>query len=84
MAPNTWSMAWHADLVNRACLNERISQRRWQPLALPVVSAQSSSNEPFNPIHDAGHGRRVADINRRLSGSISRMMPSYTAEATAD
>lgn len=62
-------------MVNRACLSERISKRRRQPLAFPVVSEQSFTNEPAQAIHDASHDRYVADIKRRLSGSIGRMMP---------
>ena len=40
------------DLVNRACLSERISKRRRQPLAFHVVSEQSFTNEPVYAIHD--------------------------------
>jgi hypothetical protein len=37
------------DLVNRACLRERINKRRRQPLAFPVVSEGRLRTSPFMP-----------------------------------
>jgi len=37
------------DLVNRACLSERINKRRRQPLAFPVVNEGRLRTSPFMP-----------------------------------